>query len=100
MALSTKQTKQLRGLAHHLRPAVMIGDNGVTDNIVANTEDFLEKLELIKVKVSLPREGVAEAATELCARTGAELAGSIGKVLIIYRRRREGKPTIRLVRSS
>ncbi len=100
MPLTPAQARQLRSLAHHHKPLVMIGDNGVTDNIIANTEHFLERDELIKVRVNAPRDGVKQAAEALCAATGAELAGSIGKVLMLYRRRREGKPTIRLRRST
>jgi RNA-binding protein len=99
MPLTPAQARQLRALAHHHKPVLMIGDKGVTDNIINDTERYLERDELIKVKVGGPREAVAAAAEALCAATGAELAGKIGKVLMLYRRRREGKPTIRLRRS-
>ena len=33
MQLSTKQIKHLRALAHNIKPVVMIGQNGLSDNI-------------------------------------------------------------------
>ena len=34
MALTGKQVRQLRSLAHHLDPAVLIGKNGVVEGTV------------------------------------------------------------------
>jgi len=96
MALSSKQARQLKGMAHALKPVVLVGDKGVTDAVIAKIEDELENHELIKVKIAADRDEVKEAGVRICSATGAELAGSIGKVLMLYRRRREGKPTIRL----
>lgn len=99
MALTGKQMRHLRGLAHHLNPVVLVGDSGLTDAVVAKVDDELENHELIKVRVAGDRDDVAAAGDLLVARTGAGLAGRIGKVLILYRRRRDGKPTIRLPRN-
>jgi RNA-binding protein len=35
MALTEKQLRFLRGKAHALRPVVMLGNKGLTDNVVA-----------------------------------------------------------------
>jgi RNA-binding protein len=98
MPLSSKQTRQLRGLAHHLNPVVMIGDKGITDSVIEKVKVELENHELIKVRVSAERDEVKAAGVSLCEATGAELAGSIGKMLMLYRRRRDGKPTIVLIK--
>jgi RNA-binding protein len=94
MPLSSKQARHLRALAHDLKPVVLVGDKGVSDAVVDKVDTELENHELIKVRVAADRDEVKQAGTLLCERTGAELAGSIGKVLMLYRRRREGKPTI------
>ena len=52
MKLSTKQIAHLRGLAHSLNPVVMIGNNGLTENVIKEIELNLNSHELIKVKVS------------------------------------------------
>jgi len=98
MSLSSKQAKQLRAMAHHLKPVVLIGDKGVTEAVIDKVDVELENHELIKVKVAADRDEVKAAAAAICEATGADLAGSIGKVLMLYRRRREGKPTIQLER--
>ena len=96
MALSGKEARYLRGLAHHLQPVVLIGDKGVTDSVIAKVDAELENHELIKVRVAADRDEVKAAGAAIIDKTGADLAGKVGKVLMLYRRRREGKPTIRL----
>lgn len=95
-ALSTKQNQYLRGLAHSLAPVVRIGRGGVTDTVTAETKRSLEAHELIKVRIeaddSAARRAIAET---LATATDSALAGTIGKVAILYRPREE-KPRIKL----
>lgn len=96
MALTPRQSRYLRGLAHHLKPVVQIGSARVTAAVVAKVDAELENHELIKVKIlDAEREELAEAATRLCEATGAVLAQTIGHTLVLYRPRKE-KPAIRL----
>ena len=48
MALAGRQIRQLRSLAHHLEPAVIVGKSNVTENTVEQASEYLEKHELIK----------------------------------------------------
>lgn len=94
--LNTKQRKFLRGLAHPLEPVVRIGKAGLTPGIVAETRSSLEAHELIKVRIEI--EGAAERselAEDLARQTDAHVAGTIGKLAILYRKRAE-KPKIKL----
>lgn len=50
MNLSTKQKQHLKGLAHPLKPVVLLGSNGLTEGVLAEIEQALEHHELIKVK--------------------------------------------------
>ena len=52
MNLSTKQKQHLKGLAHPLKPVVMLGNNGLTEGVLAEIEQALEHHELIKVKIA------------------------------------------------
>ena len=45
MALTGKQVRQLRALAHHLNPVVNIGKADVTDAIAKQAEEALEGFE-------------------------------------------------------
>lgn len=53
MNLSTKQKQHLKGLAHPLKPVVLLGSNGLTEGVLAEIEQALEHHELIKVIASL-----------------------------------------------
>ena len=48
MNLSTKQKQHLKGLAHPLKPVVMLGNNGLTEGVLAEIEQALGHHELIK----------------------------------------------------
>ena len=52
MNLSTKQKQHLKGLAHPLKPVVMLGGNGLTEGVLAEIEQALSHHELIKVKIA------------------------------------------------
>ena len=88
--LSAAERKSLKARAHKLEPVVLIGNKGVTDEVVKEVETALKAHELIKVRApGLEREAREEAMHTLCARTGAESVQTIGKVLVIYRKRDE-----------
>ena len=83
--LSSAQRKHLRSQAHHLDPAVMVGKQGLTDAVVASVAEALEAHELIKVRFNEFKKQKKELAAEIARRTGAQIAGIIGHVLILYR---------------
>lgn len=87
MALSGKNIRQLRSLAHHLNPIIHIGKSDITDSLVKETETALEARELIKCAV---QDGstleAREAANLLAERTNAEVVQVIGHRFAIYRK--------------
>lgn len=100
MAITSRQARYLRGLAHHLNPVVQIGSARVTDPVIEKVDAELDNHELIKVRVqSAERHELDEAAKKLCESTRADLVQTIGHVLVLYRRRKE-KPAIVLPRDS
>ncbi len=52
MTLNKKQIQYLKSLAHHLNPVVMIGNNGLTEGVLAEIEQSLSYHELIKIKIA------------------------------------------------
>ena len=82
----TKQILALKARAHHLNPVVMVGQHGLTEAVIKETDAALSAHELIKVRVAgddrAERVAVAEA---LCATTGAFLVQHIGKLLVLWR---------------
>lgn len=96
--LTPKQRQYLKGLAHPLSPIVRVGRGGVTDSVVNETKKSLDAHELIKVRLdvddSTERRALAE---RLASAADAHLAGTIGKIAILYRERDE-EPEIKLPR--
>jgi RNA-binding protein len=95
MPLSPGQKKYLRGLTHALHPIVMIGDKGLTDNVVAEIEGALSHHELVKVKLRCDRESRTILIDEIVRRCAAEKVHVIGQVACFFRRNPE-KPVIEL----
>lgn len=84
--LSGAQRKFLRGQAHHLRPLVHIGRNGLTESSLAQLEEGLADHELVKVKFLEFKDQKKELVERIEERLGAEAVGLIGHMAIFYRR--------------
>ncbi|HSN90451.1 MAG TPA: YhbY family RNA-binding protein [Anaeromyxobacteraceae bacterium] len=82
--------RALRAAGHHLRPAVQVGKEGVTDAVVRQLDEALGVHELVKVKVGgeAPQDRF-EAAELLGQRTGAGIAQVLGRTVLAYRRHPE-----------
>ena len=90
MPLTPSQKRHLRGLAHALKPVILVGSKGVSDAVVSEFQQALEHHELIKVRLSGEGRDVRAGQIERLARAGdAELIQSIGKVATFYRRNDE-----------
>lgn len=94
--LTPKQRKFLKGLAHPLSPVVRVGRNGVTPAVVGETKTSLAAHELIKVRIDADDgEERRHQAESLADEAGAQVVGTVGKIVILYREREE-KPRIKL----
>lgn len=90
MPLSPTQRKTLKAQAHALHPVVLIGGNGLSPGVLEEIDVSLRAHELIKVHVAgEDRETRELMMDEICARLGAEPVQSIGRMLVVYRRRPE-----------
>ena len=97
--LNPRQRAHLKGLAHHLRPLLHIGKEGVSETLLRSLEDAFNTRELLKLKVlEAAPEGAREAGELLAARVaGAELVQVIGRTVVLYRPHPE-QPEIKLPR--
>lgn len=84
--LNGAQKKHLRGLAHHLKPVVQVGKNGVTDSVLELIRQALDDHELIKVRLADPQGRKRQLAEVIADRTGGAWVGLVGKVVTLYRR--------------
>ena len=81
MAVNDKQRRYLKGLAHPLKPVVMIGNAGLTENVLAEIENALAYHELIKVRVSgQEKADRQQMLDEIAKKTGADLVMVIGHI--------------------
>jgi len=89
MALSEKQKKHLRRLAHPLSPLVMLGHAGLTDGVVNELERALTDHELVKVAARVGERAARDAAlAALAVRTMSEIVQRVGHVGVFYRPRK------------
>lgn len=97
--LTSKQRAHLRSLAHHLKPILQVGADGVSPAFLRSLEEAFNTRELLKVKVL---EGAPEGARESAdaiveAVPGIHVAQTIGRTVVLYRPFPE-EPEIRLPR--
>ncbi|NQD79429.1 ribosome assembly RNA-binding protein YhbY [Pseudomonas seleniipraecipitans] len=87
MPLTQEQKKQFKSIGHHLKPVLIVADNGVTEGVLAELERALNDHELIKVQLRITeRESRLAVIDELCKAGKAELAQVIGKMALLYRK--------------
>lgn len=92
MNLSNKQKQYLKGEAHHLKPIVMIGANGLSEGVMAEIENALTYHELIKVKVSAEERETKKLICEAIIReSGATQIQLIGSILTLFKPSEEQK---------
>ena len=85
--LAGHQKKFLRGKAHRLKPVVLIGQNGLTDAVLASIDEALQKHELIKVGFNAfkDKDQKKEIIAAMEAGTASEMVGMVGHKAIFFR---------------
>jgi RNA-binding protein len=83
------QRRFLRSQAHHLKPVVIIGRNGLTEQVTGTVDLALRDHELIKIRFGDFKEGKKEICAEIVRATNSELVGMIGNIAILYRQHPE-----------
>lgn len=97
--LSNPQKRYLRGLAHDLKPVILVGAKGPTDSLLAELDNALERHELLKVKIAAEDRDTRDVwITQLVGQSKAELVGRIGNIALLFRRSKD-KPLIILPKS-
>jgi len=84
--VNSADKKKLKAHAHALKPVIIIGQAGLTEAVINETELALDTHELIKVKIRAERDDRKQIRDQICAKTGAESIQTIGQVAVIYRK--------------
>ena len=86
MPLSKKQIKFLRARCHELKPVILMGQKGLTEEVLNEIDIALTSHELVKIKLAVDdRELRKQVSSEICEQTKSQEIQSIGKTLSIYR---------------
>lgn len=88
MILTKGQIKCLRAEAHRLKlkPVIIIGQKGLSENLQSEIELALAHHELLKIRIpGMEKADKKELADLLCSRHNATLIELIGNVIVIYR---------------
>jgi RNA-binding protein len=83
--ISSRQRNILRKEAHTLKPVIMIGKNGVTQELTAAVDTALADHELIKIKFQDFKDDRKALSIALSDSVNAVVISVIGNIAIIYR---------------
>ncbi len=98
MDLTSKQRAQLRGLANSIDTILIVGKDGIGDNLVRQANDALEARELIKGRVlDTAMLSAREAAQALAPLTRSEIVQVIGTKFVLYRPSHKENKTDKIV---
>ena len=95
VSLNPKQKRFLRGLAHNLKPVVMIGSAGLTESVLAEINQSIAHHELLKIKISgADKQSRIQMIKDISESTDSTLVFTIGHMATFYKPAK--KPQIEL----
>lgn len=84
--LTSKERAELRAQANTIDTTLIVGKDGVTENVIAEADKLLTARELVKGKVlETALMSAREVSDEICAATGADGVSCVGSKFVIYR---------------
>ena len=86
MSIDKNKIRKLKKIAHHIKPFINIGKEGVTDGVVHSIQEKIEKDELIKIKFSQNKEDKFFLSREIIKETNSIEISLIGNTLILYKK--------------
>ncbi len=90
--ITSKQRKFLRAKAHELKPVVIIGAAGLTDNIHTEIDIALEYHELIKVRINCAdKEAREKLVSSICSKSNGIAVQTIGHILVLFKKTKDAK---------
>ena len=84
--LTSKQRSEFRAQANSLETTLIVGKDGVTENVIAEADRLLTSRELVKGKVlETALMSAREVSDAICEATGAEGVSCVGYKFVIWR---------------
>ncbi len=85
--LKKNQKQYLKGLANTLKPTIIVGKNGLTDNVITSVIEGLTAHELVKISVLNTSEATPEQlAIEIASETKSEIVSQLGRKIVLYKK--------------
>lgn len=93
--VTQQHKKQLKAMAHDLKPVVIIGKDGISENVIESTLISLDAHQLIKIRVlNTSPVTVLEIAYDLSSKTKADIVQIIGRMIVLYKPSKDRKKWI------
>lgn len=88
--LNSKQRKHLKSLTNTMDVKIIIGKNGISENLIKQVNDTLDANELVKLKI-LKNNLFEDKDTinEILEKCNCELVSHMGSKFVIYRQSKE-----------
>jgi RNA-binding protein len=84
--LTSKERAELRAQANSIDTTLIVGKDGVTENVIAEAENLLTARELVKGKVlETALMSAREVSDAICEATGADGVSCVGYKFVIWR---------------
>ena len=84
--LTSKERAELRAQANSIDTTLMVGKDGVSENVIAEADNLLTNRELVKGKVlESALMSAREVSDAICEATGADGVSCVGSKFVIYR---------------
>jgi RNA-binding protein len=93
LPLTTADRKELKAIAHHLSPLVIIGDAGLTPGVMKEIGVALKSHALIKIRVNGDdRQARLDILEQITIELKCGSVQTIGKLLVVYKPKPVAKP--------
>lgn len=88
--LNSKQRKYLKSLANTMDPKIIIGKNGISDNLITQINDTLTASELVKIKIlNNNLDDHDEIINDILEMTNSELVSHMGGKFVIFKQSKD-----------
>ena len=88
--LTNTTLRELKARAQLLKPTLKVGKDGLSPQFIAEVDQTLKHLELIKVKFDSFKEEKKELALQLAERTSSHIVTRVGHVVVLFRPKPRG----------
>lgn len=82
----TNDIKALRGIGHQLQPVVIVGSEGLTNNVINEINRALNDHELIKIKIPAGDNNTRlDLANAIASQTHSQIIHRIGRMVLLFK---------------